>query len=59
MYDEITECILGTNYWFEGNQVYARGDPHFRMWNSDYHDYQGVGSIDNQYYYITRDKDSN
>eukprot|EP01083_Nonionella_stella_P143310 445179_1 len=49
-----TPCVFGENYWIEGNQAYATGDPHYRMWNGDYHDMQGIGSIDTQYYLMTR-----
>ncbi len=52
MYEEITECILGTNYWFEGRSSMCKRRSTFS--NGDYHDYQGVGSINNQYYYIKR-----
>eukprot|EP01083_Nonionella_stella_P046269 123866_1 len=55
---EKTKCEYDKNYFFHGNQVHATGDPHFQMWNSDYHDYQGVGPVSNQYYYITRNNDS-
>eukprot|EP01084_Bolivina_argentea_P260764 440477_1 len=61
LYGEISEnqCVYGENYFIEGNQAYAWGDPHFKMWNGDYHDFQGSGeNINDQYYYITRRKGS-
>eukprot|EP01084_Bolivina_argentea_P081061 146805_1 len=48
------QCVHKTNYDFEGNPA-SRGPlfGHFRMWNGDYHDFQGP-DVNEQFYYITR-----
>eukprot|EP01084_Bolivina_argentea_P295317 508383_1 len=38
-----------------GHPFWVHGEPHFKTWSGDYHDFQGVGDVDiEQYYYVTR-----
>eukprot|EP01084_Bolivina_argentea_P164853 286535_1 len=46
----VVQCVKGLNYWVDGIPAFATGDPHFRTFNGDYHDF--MGRAGQQYYYM-------
>eukprot|EP01084_Bolivina_argentea_P030878 57164_1 len=49
-FSPVVQCEKRVNYWVDGWPAYATGDPHFRTFNGDYHDY--MGRTRQQYYYM-------
>eukprot|EP01083_Nonionella_stella_P180253 642262_1 len=49
------KCTYDLDYFFDGTDCVVSGDPHFRMWNGDRHDFQGQPSTGkDEFYYLHR-----